>query len=189
MITVNQYTALIPSQHSDKPKFVAMVSAVAQCWVELQNSLDDMPSKFDLDTAVGVNLDAIGEWVGLSRNIKGPLNVFFSFDTVGLGLDEGAIIYLPFQPTEGITTATDDTYRIMLRGKILLNAWQGDTDSLIHILQTIFAPATVTVADNMDMSMSVTVTGQPPSILFKTIVTEGYLPLKPAGVSVEYTFS
>ena len=67
MVDVSNYTALITSEHADKPKFMAMVEAVAQCFVDQQNLLLSVPTAFDLDDAVGVQLDAVGLWVGIGR--------------------------------------------------------------------------------------------------------------------------
>ncbi|MGC7970039.1 DUF2612 domain-containing protein, partial [Salmonella enterica] len=72
-----------------------------------------LPFDFDLDQAIGVQLDAVGEWVGISRNITVPLaGVYFSFDIAGLGFDQG-VWKGPFDPDTGLTTLDDDTYRLL----------------------------------------------------------------------------
>jgi hypothetical protein len=189
MANVSDYTQLLTSEHSTKPRFRAMVELVAGCFVDQQNLILSIPGVFDLDTAVGAQLDAVGLWIGLSRVIRTPLpNVFFSFDEDGVGFDQG-IWYLPYEPTYGTSAFDDETYRLLLRVKIEANKYDGTLGSLVTVLQSIFLPAVVTVTDNMDMTISVTVTGQPPSTLFKYLVQGGYMPIKPAGVSITYTFS
>jgi hypothetical protein len=187
-VSVDQYLALIPSANSNKPKFRALVAAKCQPWVDVQNLLLSIPDNFDLDNATGAQLDIVGLWVGISRLVKIPIEVYFSFDTAGLGFDQG-IWYLPFQPTYGVTALDDGTYRLLLKAKIAANHWDGTTPSLVAILQGIFSPATVAVTDNLDMTISVAVTGNLPSALFKSIVQQGYLPVKPAGISISYSFN
>jgi hypothetical protein len=187
-VTVNQYLALIPSANASKSKFRALVAAKCQPWVDLQNLLLSIPDNFDLDQATGTQLDIVGLWVGISRLVKIPIEVYFSFNTENLGLNQG-VIYLPFQPTYGVTALDDGTYRLLLKAKIAANHWDGTTPSLVSILQSIFSPATVSVTDNLDMSISVAVSGTPPSVLFKNIAENGYLPIKPAGISISYSFS
>src|SRR5690348_17170401 len=109
MAQVSDYTGLITSEHADKPKFMAMVAAVAQCAVDQMTLLQSMPTAFDLDAAVGVQLDAVGIWVGLNRNIAVPIdNVYFSWDTAGVGWDQG-VWKQPGDPDNGITRMDDGT--------------------------------------------------------------------------------
>jgi len=70
MADVEKYLDLITAFHRGKPKFSAMVEAVAKCSVDAQNVYAQMVDAYDLDQAVGVQLDAVGEWVGISRNVR-----------------------------------------------------------------------------------------------------------------------
>ena len=193
MANVDTYLALIPSANADKPKFRALVAARVQPWVDLINFLESLPQKFDLDIASGEQLDFVGQWVGISRAVRVPLApTFFSWDDPEnvevTGWNVG-IWRLPFAPLIGVTLLPDDIYRLLLRAKIALNKWDGSLKQLSEVFTVLFAPATVEITDGLDMSVSVSVTGTPSSALFKQIVENGYLPLKPAGVSIEYTFS
>jgi len=69
---MSAYTDLIVSQHR-QPNFVATVEAVTGSLAGLLDLLEEMRRAFDLDTAVGVQLDQVGEWIGRSRRIKTPL--------------------------------------------------------------------------------------------------------------------
>lgn len=53
MAELTDYTALITSQHRDKPRFAATVAAVVQPLVDQMNVLQSMPDKFDLDNDLG----------------------------------------------------------------------------------------------------------------------------------------
>lgn len=188
MADLNDYTSLITSEHRDKPRFAATVAAVVQPLVDQMNLLASMPGKFDLDVAVGDQLDTVGLWVGVSRRIRTPLTgIYFSFDIDGLGFDQ-AIWKVPFDPDTGLTVLDDDTYRLVIRAKIGANHWDGTLASSAAILNSIFGADThVFIEDHQDMSMTIGISGKVPSALFLALLAGGYIPLKPEGVRVNYT--
>ncbi|WGS52663.1 DUF2612 domain-containing protein [Paraburkholderia sp. D15] len=190
MTDASNYTALIASEHADKPKFVAMVAAVAQCFADQQNALSSIPPSFDLDNAAGAQLDAVGLWVGVGRGINTPISgVYFSFDTVKLGFDQG-VWQGPFDPSVGITSLDDDTYRLLIRARIGANRWDGTSDSSIEILQSIFGSQTqLFLQDNGDMSIVIGIVGTSPNALFLALLQGGYVPLRPSTVSVQYVMT
>jgi hypothetical protein len=207
MARVTDYTARITSEHATAPKFMAMVGSVAQGFVDLQNFLATVPFTFDLDVAAGVQLDAVGRWVGITRNIAVPISgVYFSFDIAGIGFDQGNWKG-PFDITSGIVSLDDDTYRLLLKAKIGANHWDGTLNGSAEILTGIFSTVTtselygaglygaglygapvvltyVFIQDNQDMSITIGVSGQIPSALFLALLSGGYIPIKPEGVQV-----
>lgn len=186
--SISDYTALITSEHSDKPRFTATIATLAQPLVDQMNVLQSMPGKFDLDNAVGAQLDDVGLWVGVSRKIRTPLTgIYFSFDIDGLGFDQGTWKG-PFDPDTGLTVLDDDTYRLVIRAKIGANHWDGTLESSAAILNSIFAADThVFIEDHQDMSMTIGIAGKVPSAVFLALLAGGYIPLKPEGVRVTYT--
>ena len=65
--------------YNQKPKFTATVTAVLQPFVDAQAFLEGLPAAFDIDVAIGAQLDVVGQWVNLSRNVELPvLNNWFS---------------------------------------------------------------------------------------------------------------
>ncbi|CAN0620534.1 conserved protein of unknown function [Burkholderia multivorans] len=188
MADLTDYTKLITSQHRDKPRFMATVAAVVQPLVDQMNLLASMPDKFDLDNAVGDQLDTVGLWVGVSRKIRTPLTgVYFSFDIDGIGFDQG-IWKGPYDPDTGLTSLDDDTYRLVIRAKIGANHWDGTLDQSGEILSSIFGTDThVFIEDHQDMSMTIGIAGKIPSVVFLALLSGGYIPLKPEGVHVNYT--
>lgn len=188
MAELTDYTALITSAHSDKPRFMATVSALVQPLVDQMNLLASMPGKFDLDVAVGDQLDTIGVWVGVSRKIRTPLTgIYFSFDIAGLGFDQGTWKG-PFDPDTGLTVLDDDTYRLVIRAKIGANHWDGTLEQSAAILNSIFDTDThVFIEDHQDMSMTIGIAGKVPPATFLALLSGGYIPLKPEGVRVNYT--
>src|ERR1700761_2587677 len=114
---VSKYLDLVTSEHADKPNFNAMIAVLTQPFVDMQNLMASMPGLFDLDTAIGAQLDRVGLWVGISRVLKIPLQgVYFSFDTEGLGWDQGTWKG-PFDPADQLVSLGDEPYRRLLRAK------------------------------------------------------------------------
>ncbi|AFC85928.1 DUF2612 domain-containing protein [Frateuria aurantia] len=189
---VSDYTGLITSEHSDKPKFSAMVQAMAQCWVDYQNAMQSLVDAMNLDTAVGDQLDILGRWIGITRNINVPIDdLYFAYDDVdGIGLDLG-IWKTPSDPTTGVTQMDDTTYRAILRAKVGANHWDGSIEGLEPILSAIFSPGgtTAKIVDNGDMTYNVNLTGTEPTKLLMTLVDAGYIQCVPAGMAVTYTYT
>lgn len=136
--TADSYTALIPWQNADKPNYRAVVNGVVQSYVDQQALLASLPDAFDIDTAVGVQLDIVGQWVGPARRLPVPVqNIFFSFDKDGVGLDQG---YWkgPYQLGHTIEALDDDTYRRLLLARIQANQGQATPESAQEILSAFF---------------------------------------------------
>lgn len=181
------YTGKITREHSDKPKYMAMVETVTQSLLSATHAAQNLPDSFDLDKAVGAQLDAVGVWVGVSRNIDTPLiGIYFALDTEGLGFDQGAWKG-PFDPENGITTLDDETYRTLIRARIGANHWDGTLEQSRKILDLVFRGDTfVFIEDNQDMSITVGVVGKQLSAIELALLTGGYIPIKPQSVRVSY---
>lgn len=192
MIDVSKYTNLITSEHADKPKFVAMVAALCQPMVDIQNLCEQVPALYDIETAIGVQLDFIGQWVGISRALPEQLTgVYFSFDTPGLGFDQG-VWEGPFNPSTYLVFLPDDHYRLLLNARILNNQWDGSTDHAYTIAQTVFNPLgyELIIQDNADLTMSLGIVGvtTAPTALIQAMLTQGVLDIKPATVGIRTYF-
>lgn len=180
------YTSLITSQHSDKPKFMAMVSLFAQWAADRQNMLASIPGLYDVDVAVNTQLDTTALWIGQSRNLSVPLtDVYFSLDTPGLGLDQGVILG-PFDPISGLVSLPDESFRTLLYAVIAANYWDGTIPGAYDAFNTVFQPLgyQILIQDNQDMSMSLALIGPAPDAVTLALFKGGYLDLVPAGVSV-----
>lgn len=188
MADISTYLNLVPSANQ-KPKFLAVVTAWCQPFVDVINFFESMVTgNFQLATAVGANLDVIGSWVGIGRYVSILLNMWFSFDTANLGFDQG-VWWVPPEPQSGITRLDDTTYRALITAKIAWNCWNGTTPSYYSMLSTLFSPCTVTLTDNANKTVSVTVTGSNPNQTLKALATEGLLPFVPLGISASFSFT
>lgn len=204
--SVSQYTDLITSEHSDKPKYVEMVGFSAQPYADTVSDYSSVTGVYDLDTAVGSQLDVVGQWVGISRFLSTPLAVYFSFDDAPLGFDRGTW-KSPYDPVAGIIQLDDTSYRLLIRTKILANTWDGTLESLNQILSTIMPEInglvlgvsttpgilgtdqpgpgiTMFVVDNQDMSMSFYVVGVGLTAILVAIMKLMAQLLKPEGVRI-----
>ena len=94
---------------------------------DLQAKLKQFQRDFDVDEAVGAQLDAIGKWVGIGRSIDIPISDYFftwgGTDQVGweAGVWEG---YGDSRTKK--YDLTDDMYRQLIKAKALLNSWKGN---------------------------------------------------------------
>lgn len=182
------YEGLITSEHRDKPRFMAVVGLLAGAPREINYSIVKQVTDFDLDGAVGAQLDVIGLWVGISRRLRVPLtNVYFSWDSTPLlGWDSG-VWQGPFDPSTGLASLGDDDYRRVLRIKIAANYWDGTLGGAEAIWSSIFTGGQrLVLQDNQDMSMVVGFVGPPLNAVQQALLTGGYFPLKPGGVRINY---
>lgn len=160
----DKYLNIVTSQHRDKPKFIAWLTdnldKSEDIYQMLQNTIDD----FDIDTAVGNQLDIIGELVGRSRNLN-------------------------FQPTDGSNPVLEDNdYRNYLKARILQNQWDGTIKDMQEIFATIFPNSQLIIQDNQDMSMKATIIGATDPLTINLIENGFYIP-KPAAVAITYEFA
>lgn len=187
---MTDYTDLITSEHNDKPNFSAVVSALTSSFSDLIQFYSTVTELYDIDNAVGKQLDVVGEWVGRSRRIATPLTgVYFSWDdTVLTGWNSG-IWKGPFDPSSGLTNLPDDSYRLLLKAKIAANQWDGSINAAYEAWSNIFQNGEfIIIQDNQDMSFDLVIGGTPLSAVDKIIITQGYLPLKPEGVRIANYF-
>lgn len=182
-MTLEEYLNLVTSEHRDKPVFIATLTANLNAPLELKRVLESIGEKFDVDTAVGVQLDIVGEWVGISRNVTTPIpGVFFSWDAdYTLGWEFG--VWQDGSETE-ITVLPDDVYRTLIKAKIAANRWDGTTDGAYDIWELVFTNLTILIQDYQNMSYSLALVGGIVDSLTFALLTGGYIPLKPEGVRV-----
>ena len=105
--SVQTYLDLVTSEHQDQPMYIAFLSIFLQGQVDLMNLYATFPVLFDVDYAVGAQLDAVGARVGESRDVTVPLEgVYFAFDIDGVGWNQG-VWQGPFDPDTGIVRLSD----------------------------------------------------------------------------------
>ena len=179
------YTTHVTSLHRDKPKFMATVGVLAGAFGEVSDAALSLVPAFDVDTAVGAQLDVIGLWVGISRKQAVPITgAFFSWNTAGLGWNE-ANWRGPYEPDEGVVNLDDETFRAVIKAKIGSNYWSGTNIDLQAIGSQAMLQLDVQcfVLDNFDMSTTVYILGAPTNVLVE-MIKRGVAPPKAAGVRI-----
>lgn len=68
------YVDLLIKQYWEKPNAVAEIEAQAATWEKIRDIYNDFFTEFDLDTAIGAQLDILGKIVGLPRNDRIEFN-------------------------------------------------------------------------------------------------------------------
>jgi hypothetical protein len=160
-MSIDKALNIITSQHRDKVKFIGWVTAPLQIVDDVASI--DISAAYDLDLAVGIQLDNLGEIIGRKRQVT-------------------------FQPSGGISPAlSDDKYRMVLRAKILQNQWDGTIEQIYTIWNSIFPDIMFIVEDKKDMTMNVVIFNMN-TTLDQELVASGYIIPKPQGVYINYFF-
>lgn len=183
----NYFTDLVTTEHRDKPNYIKTVSLSAQGFADQINLCKQAYDLYDLDDAGGVQLDAVGMWVGISRFVSLDMDIFFSWDTLGVGWDQG--IWWQVGDAESLVTQlSDQSYRNLIRLKIMCNQSDGSIPSTTEIISKAIegSGATLTVYEGV-MEVTFNIAGDISRIM-RGIITGGYIPIKSSGVGINFTF-
>lgn len=184
-MTTDEYLSLITSEHANRERFVETVRVSVSPFAKIQEVLKSLPREFDIDTAIGVQLDTLGIWIGRSRRVGSPISgVYFAWDETAAVGWEGGVWKGVYDPDEGLVELPDDSYRLLLKAKIAANHWDGTIPGAYQVWESIFTGSYLIIEDLQDMTMAIGVSGMPLSTLDTELLERGYLPLKPAGVRI-----
>lgn len=198
---VNDYLALVPPLHAGKPKFMAEVALNAQPYCDIQTFYQGLPLAFDIDYAVGVQLNVVGQWVGRSRAVPIPMqDVFFTIGDPLRGVGRGIWYNADLNPGVTYTYLADQDYRRLLKCVAIANEWDGSMPMATEALQQFFTPTLypdttafaleqswgVQSGETINVSMAIVISGVIPSITDLLIMSQDLLGLKPAATNVDY---
>lgn len=187
----NEYTSLIAGAHFEKPKFQQWIYELTEPLLEVRRRLAQMREDFDVDTAIGVQLDAIGVRVGVGRQLPIKLTgVYFALDDVeGYGFDFG-VWKGPYDPDDGMTVLDDETYRAVIKAKILSNKWNGENGTLPEYLSSALSYFGVDAKvldmqdmQNMHIALHLTKATTPPIVW--ELISRRIVDVAAAGVSLK----
>lgn len=159
---IADYLNIITSEHRQQPKYIAMLTAYLRKLQDAQLVIEAFDLHFDLNEAIGAQLDRLGEVVGRSR-------------------------ILQFQPVGSSAVLDDDNYRLIIKAKILQNQWDGTTSDMGALFKQIFPDMTIEIIDNQNMSMEIQVLGLKNNIQLQ-MLNNGYIIPKPEGVRIKVAF-
>lgn len=157
---MRDYEALAPGWNRGKPKWLAFLRLILSQPVQMMEMLDSYTETFSIDTAVGRQLDMLGEMVGASR-------------------------VLPFAPATAPRRLADEDYRLLIRATVAQNAWDGTNESASAIFGVIFPALGIVLEDKQDMSINVIIRGTLTKIQAE-MINAGLLIPHPAGVTMTY---
>lgn len=187
---VQPYLDLVTGEHRDKPDFVSVLTVALEPIADTRAVVDAFPTAYDLDTAVGAQLDVVGEWAGRPRYLTAPLtDVYFSFDDAEVGFDSGTWKG-PYDPETGLVALPDSPYRTLLRAAVAANLWDGSIPAAYAVWDSLLdgLGAGIFIVDGLDMSVQMGFGGGPIDAVSMAMIRRGYFDLKPAGVKVRGYF-
>ena len=192
MATLETYLGLVTSFHRGRPKYAATLSSLLQPFVDLQNQVGELPADFDIDAALGSQLDVVGLWLDRDRTIIVQINPgWFAFDSVEYGFDLG-IWKGPYDPETGRANLDDETFRTFLRAKIAADNWDGTIASAMvayTILFSVSPNSLFFIDDKGDSTIVKCVAGKIPPLLLLAELLADFLPLKPMGVAETFAIT
>lgn len=164
---IEDYEERIPAAHryprregEERSRFAEFLLMCLRQGIENGNLLESFPEAFDLDLAVGKQLDCIGAIVGADR-------------------------VLPFAVVGFDGVLGDDDYRLLIRAKIAANMWDGTNESLARILRDVFSKYGFSFEDSQNMTFAYQIRGDFSDIQIQMIRGDLIAP-RPAGIGVEY---
>jgi hypothetical protein len=160
---IQYYLNLVTSQYKLSPNFNKWLRLALQPIDDLTSCIAFMAGQFDIDFAVGNQLDILGQLIGIGRQVG-------------------------FQPSNNVSPVLDDTtYRILLKARIAWNQWNGKIVSLVPIWQSLFSSGRIVINDNQNMTATIIVTGSFTSII-QDLILNGLIVPRPEGVEYTYSF-
>lgn len=165
---------------------MATVALLVQQSVELQNQYVNYSGYFDLDQALGVQLDIVGKWIGAVRDLQVPLtDVWFTWGSPTLGW--GLAPWLgPQDQAFGMVRLQDEFYRTLLRAIAAANQWDGTLPDLYKFWSIVFEleKFLIIVRDNQDMTITVDILATTIDVVRRALIEDGKIVAKPAGVRI-----
>jgi len=163
-LTPGWFLQRVTSEYQLSPLFLKWLSVPLNILNDINLCAVSFVTAFDVDYAVGPQLDILGTIVGISR-------------------------YLSFQPSGGISPEMDDaTYRVVIKAQIGLNQWDGTQDGIYSTWQFIFPGTQIAILDLQDMS-AVVLIPETLSPIIQQLVINGFLVPRPQSVEYRYSFS
>lgn len=158
------YSNLLIVQYNGKPKAKATIEAFVDL-IFAQMAIFQVRDAFNIENAIGAQLDVIGEWVGINRFYEGQLfdfhpwfslidwndpnpdslqGGFSTFETFN-ELEGGFLDYQNINPTQN--KLPDETFRTLIKLKIIKNNINHTAKSIDDAIYEVFGGNVYTVWD------------------------------------------
>ena len=156
-----EYLRLITSEYADKPNYNAFVEAFLKKVSPINDCLTSFDVIFNLDNAVGDQLDWWGDILNVSRE-------------------------LPVSDPDIPSVLTDEYYRTVIKAKIMASQWDGTREGLEEIFSTLLPNANFDIIDSQDMNYQVALLDNSLDATSQALLFQGYIIPKPAGIGCTY---
>lgn len=196
---VDEARGRITEQFKDKPVLDKYIRLMIGEWDEMQGVVKDLQQLRSIDTAVGAQLDIIGDIVGRPRGlVTAELFTYFGFQGAALAgsyasLTDptvGAPWYSLNAPTGVSREPSDEEYRIILKAKIIKNRTMARPEDVIAAYQFLFSAGQVTIDEYAPAKVRIGI-GKILSNVERGLLFDlgGAGTLLPKTVGVNYTYS
>lgn len=137
----------VTEQFKDKEVFDKYLQLLLGGKIELQEVFRQLMQERSIDTAVGAQLDIVGEIVGQPRElIDTALLTFFAFqgypDAQSYGDLDNSSLGGPYydinNPLAGNTLLTDEQYRLFIKAKIIKNSTNATPNQFMDFMRFVF---------------------------------------------------
>ena len=159
------YRKLLTSEYKTRPKLTSWLLWLISEGLVYNSVLQEILDGFNLDTAVGVQLDTLGKISGVGR-------------------------LLNFYPSGGESPVMDDdTYRLVIKARLIQNLWKGTLDELYEAWAVLFPDIHLQLQDLQTqgpgdaMTYNVVISGEFTELM-RELIVNGYIVPKPEGVRI-----
>jgi len=193
---VKYYADTLLLQYITKPKAYATIQALAGA-IMVNDLLLAIRDGYNVHTAVGVQLDVLGKYAGVGRQVIGFVSAgtYFGFLEYGetppksgisgfieYGVPSGGVRFRSYADGNAVVyTIPDEQYRGIIQMKIFKNHSNGSLESIDTIMEALFG-ADYLVSDSGDMVLHY-IFPESASLLVAIARFTGLLP-KPTGVGL-----
>lgn len=161
-LNVGEYMELITSEFAEMPLFNKYVEAFLNEELPISQCMAKFDEIFNLETAVGDQLDKLGTYVSLTREL--PV------------VDPDIPAILP-----------DMYFREVIKARIRANFWDGTMEKLAELITETFPDSTFEIVDGQDMTIQIIMINPSSSATMIALLFNGYIIPKPAGVRMTFT--
>lgn len=151
---IDEARGRITEQFKDKPIIDKYIRLLIGEWDEMQVVLQDLQQLRSIDTAVGAQLDIIGDIVGQPRGlVTSELFYYFGFEGAPLNGTYTSLTdptvgspYYSLNAPTGISRApSDEEYRLILKAKVIKNRTMARPEDVINAYKFLFTAGAVTI--------------------------------------------
>ena len=198
---INYYTNLLIIQYAGQPNAQATIAAVARSSM-IYELIRSVENAYNVDTALGPQLDVLGKYVGASREVTGSAftRTYFGFTLYGTSPPytgiSGFMLYGDIPPdvqfrtyqesNQTIYSLTDEEFRTVIKLKIILNFTLSSLKDIDDNLNNYFS-GKVIITDFFNMKISY-IFEDSISKLASIAISEGLL-IRPTGVLLITSFT